>query len=132
MANLLNVNMEDKHTRTHTHTYAGAEASMVYTPLSGPMVYVLFLFSPKHMVYTIALFCSATSKKKTTDRKRKGAAVFFSARKGVITKGVFSLEESLLNFKKFLDSAEYLENAPFFSTLWGLDRICTMSKMSRF
>ena len=53
-------------------------------------------------------------------------------KKGVITKGVFSLEESLESLK-FLNCLESLENgrtdSPLFSTLWGISRI---SKISRF
>ena len=36
-------------------SFSGSEALMVYTLLSGPMVYTLFRF-PRKMVYTIAFF----------------------------------------------------------------------------
>ena len=42
---------------------------MVYTLLSGPMVYTLFPCFPRKMVYTIAFFCSVTSG--SGDRPRK-------------------------------------------------------------
>ena len=53
--------------------------------------------------------------------------------KGVITKGVFSLQESLESLKS-LDSLESLENgpdSPLFSTVWGFSKLSRISKFSR-
>ena len=53
-----------------------------------------------------------------------------SPEKGVITKGVFSMEESLesLNFSRI---SRKWSDSPLFSTLWGFSRISRISKFSR-
>ena len=60
---------------------------MVYTLLSGPMVYTLFPCFPKKMVYTIAFFCSVTSGSGNRPRKEgcHGGG------------GVYSFSQALLN-----------------------------------
>ena len=58
---------------------------------------------------------------------------FVGTGKGVITKGVFSLEGSLESLKS-LNSLESLENGlfcPLFSTVWGISRISRISNFSR-
>ena len=48
---------------------------MVYTLLSGPMVYTLFPYFPRKMVYTIAFF-ALWPRGRATDRGKRGATVF--------------------------------------------------------
>ena len=48
--------------------------SMVYTLLSGPMVYTLFPCFPRKMVYTIAFF-ALWARGWATDREKRGATV---------------------------------------------------------
>ena len=48
-------------TTVETLPFSGSGASVVYI-ISGPMVYTLFPCCPKQMVYTIAFFCTVTSR----------------------------------------------------------------------
>ena len=47
---------------------------MVYTLLSGPMVYTLFPCFPRKMVYTIAFF-ALRPRGRATDREKRGPTV---------------------------------------------------------
>ena len=49
------------HPGSSSFSFSGSETSMVYTFLSGPMVYILSPCLSKEMVYAIASFCSVTS-----------------------------------------------------------------------
>ena len=46
----------DTTVETLLFSFSGSETSMVYTLLSGPVVYTLFPSFPRKMVYTIAFF----------------------------------------------------------------------------
>ena len=54
--------------------FPGLWGSMVYSILSGPMVYTLFPCFPRKMVYTIACF-ALWPRGRATDRERRGATV---------------------------------------------------------
>ena len=91
MANLLNVNMEDKHTHTHTEVLR----PLWCTPLFSDLWCISFSFFPKRMVYTIALFLLCDLKKENNRPKEEGRCGFFQCQERGHYERVFSLEESL-------------------------------------
>ena len=52
-------------------------------------------------------------------------------RRGVITKGVLSLEELICRISNFPRISRNRSDSPLFSTVWGFSRISTFSRISR-
>ena len=84
-------------------------------------------------------YCPPPRKKKkksgkTNQKKGSQREVKSGPEKGVITKGVFSVEESLESLSKISKFSKFSRSwldSPLFSTVWGFSRISRISKFSR-
>ena len=69
----------------------------------------------------------------SVETRHGGRNDYSGPEKGVITKGVFSLEESLESLKSLnsLESLEKGSDSPLFSTVWRFSKISRISRISR-